>query len=244
MIGCGADQNPYPRRTEELAKYHGRTLALAVEAALETVPKPLRGPLRTAFEDVTLDFAPVPPREELEKTAATGKEPHRGHAARLLKQLKENGKIRSTYPCPVQVVRFGSDLTLVAIGGETVRRLLAAAETRTGRAERLGGRLLQRRVRLPALAARAARGRLRGGRGDGLGFAAGPVHRDGRGARRLQGPGAGAARRSSPCPAAVDLKIGQQAAVKLCDGNIGHGEAARAWRRNATACATPCARRG
>lgn len=119
MTGCGADQNPYPRRTEELAKQHGQSLATAVAAALETVPKPLSGPLRAAFSDVNLDFAPIPPREELEKIAVTKKEPDAGHAARLLKQFKDEGKIRSTYPCPVQVVRFGSDLTLVAIGGET-----------------------------------------------------------------------------------------------------------------------------
>jgi len=119
MTGCGADQNPYPRRTEELAKYHGRSLAVAVEAALDTVPKPLRGPLALSFADVTIDFAPLPPREELEKIAASGKRPQSGHAARMLKQIKEDGKVRSTYPCPVQVVRFGLDLTLVAIAGET-----------------------------------------------------------------------------------------------------------------------------
>lgn len=120
MIGCGADQNPYPRGKEEHAKDHGRTLALAVEAALQTPPKPLRGPLCLALEDVTLDFAPVPPREELEQTAATGREPDGAHAKRLLKELRETGKIRATYPCPVQMVRFGGDLTLVALGGETV----------------------------------------------------------------------------------------------------------------------------
>jgi hypothetical protein len=118
MTGCGADQNPYPRRTEELCKYHGRSLAVAVEAALETVPKPLRGPLSVAFADVTLDLVP-PSRKELEKTAATAKEPYRAQAAALLKQLKEDGKIRSTYPAPVQVARFGRDLTLIALPGET-----------------------------------------------------------------------------------------------------------------------------
>ena len=120
LTGCGADQNPYPRGQEAHAKHHGRTLALAVEAALQTVPKPLHGPLSAALEDVTLDFAPVPPREDLETPAATGRDPDRSHASRLLKELQETGKIRSTYPCPVQVVRFGRDLTLVAIGGETV----------------------------------------------------------------------------------------------------------------------------
>lgn len=120
MIGCGADQNPYPRGKEEHARHHGRTLALAVEAALQTPPQPLHGPLCLALEDVTLDFAPVPPREELEKTAAAGREPDGAHAKRLLKELQDTGKIRATYPCPVQVVRFNGDLTLVALGGEAV----------------------------------------------------------------------------------------------------------------------------
>lgn len=118
--GCGADQNPYPRRTEELAKYHGRSLAVAVEAALETVPRPVAGPLALALDEVAIDFAPPPSREELEKTASSGKQPEAGHAKRLLDELAKNGKIRESYPCPVQVVRFGEALTLVAIGGEVV----------------------------------------------------------------------------------------------------------------------------
>jgi O-phosphoseryl-tRNA(Cys) synthetase len=93
---------------------------LAVEAALQTVPKTLHGPLKLAFEEVLLDFAPPPDREELERTAATEKQPASGHARRLLKELAETGKIRAGYPCPIQVVRFGDDLTLVAIGGEVV----------------------------------------------------------------------------------------------------------------------------
>lgn len=117
MAGCGGDQNPYPRRTEELAKTHGRSLALAVEAALETMPRPLRGPLSVAMAEVPLDLV-VPSRPELEKTAATGTEPHKGLAIELLKELNETGKIRSTVQCPLQVVRFGSDLTLVALPGE------------------------------------------------------------------------------------------------------------------------------
>src|SRR5690606_2093312 len=37
MAGCGGDQNPYPRRTLDLAKQHGRALANAVETALEAL---------------------------------------------------------------------------------------------------------------------------------------------------------------------------------------------------------------
>ena len=57
LMGCGGDQNPYPRRTLELAKQHGRALANAVETALEARQSlPLHGPLKLAVEDVTLEF--------------------------------------------------------------------------------------------------------------------------------------------------------------------------------------------
>ena len=120
LMGCGGDQNPYPRRTEELCQRHGRTLATAAEAALETVPRRLSGPLRTAWAEVTLDFAPPPSKAELEKIAATNKRPAAGHARRLLEELARTGRVRSTYPFPVQVIRFGDQLTLVALAGETV----------------------------------------------------------------------------------------------------------------------------
>jgi neutral ceramidase len=120
MAGCGADQNPYPRSKEELVRYHGRTLATAVEAALLTVPRPIGGPLCAALEDVTLDFTPPPSRAELEQLAATAKAPQRSQAQRLLRQLQEEGKLRTSYNYPVQVLRFGGDLTLVALAGEVV----------------------------------------------------------------------------------------------------------------------------
>src|SRR5205809_6646055 len=65
LTGCGGDQNPYPRGQLELAKQHGRALANAVEAALLPAARPVRGPLRTALEEVTLDFAPPASRDEL-----------------------------------------------------------------------------------------------------------------------------------------------------------------------------------
>jgi uncharacterized protein YjeT (DUF2065 family) len=119
MEGCGADQNPYPRSKEELVRYHGRTLAVAVEAALQTVPRPVGGPLSTAFEDVTLDFTPPPSAAELEQIAA-GNGPQSRTAQRFLTQIKETGKLRTSYSYPVQVLQFGRDLTLVALAGEVV----------------------------------------------------------------------------------------------------------------------------
>ena len=54
MMGCGADQNPYPRSELKLAQQHGRTLATAVDAARFTTQRPIRGPLRCALEKIEL----------------------------------------------------------------------------------------------------------------------------------------------------------------------------------------------
>jgi len=120
FMGCGGDQNPYPRGKIERAQQHGRTLATAVEAALETVPRPVRGSLRLAYDEVPLAFAPPANREELLSRAAAGKEPEAGHARRLLKQLETDGKIREEYSYPIQTVAFGQDWLVVALAGETV----------------------------------------------------------------------------------------------------------------------------
>ncbi|MBM3888290.1 MAG: PKD domain-containing protein [Verrucomicrobia bacterium] len=217
MTGCGADQNPYPRGKEELCKYHGRALAMAVEAALQTVPKPLRGPLRTAFADVTIDFAPVPPREELEKTAATGKEPYSGHAKRMLKELKEAGKIRSTYPCPVQVVRFGSDLILVAIAGETcVDYSLRLKRTLAGPAVWVAGYCNDVFAYLPSLRVLREGGYEAGG-ATVWGSLPGPFTETVE--ERVVSKILQMARAPiQSMPTAVDLRIGQQATVRMCDG--------------------------
>lgn len=92
MMGCGGDQNPYPRSELKYAQRHGRTLATAVEAALEVNQKPPRhqrpvgGRIRTALERVDLPFT---------------------------------DQARPPHPYPVQVVRLGDDLLLVALGMET-----------------------------------------------------------------------------------------------------------------------------
>jgi neutral ceramidase len=95
VMGCGADQNPYPRRSDvvpgitdlELAMQHGRSLANAVEVALVVNPRPVAGPIRAAYEEIALDYA------------MPGKPPH-------------------SYP--VQVIKLGNDLTFITLGSEAV----------------------------------------------------------------------------------------------------------------------------
>lgn len=123
VAGCGGDQNPYPRRKEqglEFCRQHGRSLANAVEAALDARAKPVRGPLRTAMEDVTLDFAEPPSRETLEQQAESNNQYERRHAEFLLRQLEQEGEITATYPYLIQAIQFGDDLTMVALAGEVV----------------------------------------------------------------------------------------------------------------------------
>jgi hypothetical protein len=93
LMGCGADQNPYPRSTLDYAQRHGRSLATAVEAALEigqTTPRhqhAVQGPLRCGLETVDLECA---------------------------------APDRPPFAYPVQIVRFGQDLSLIALGSEVV----------------------------------------------------------------------------------------------------------------------------
>ncbi|MBI3880126.1 MAG: neutral/alkaline non-lysosomal ceramidase N-terminal domain-containing protein [Verrucomicrobia bacterium] len=119
MMGCGGDQNPYPRRTIDWCQQHGRALANGVETALTVAPREVKGPLRAAFAKVALDYDKVPTREEFEKRLASKDKMEVSHAKRFLAKLDAGEKLPTTYPCPVQVIHFGDDIVLVAIGGET-----------------------------------------------------------------------------------------------------------------------------
>jgi neutral ceramidase len=108
--GCSGDQNPYPRRKFEYAEVHGRTLALAVESALDTELLPLSGSLRAA----------LPTRAELEVRAKSSDKLDAQLAVHLLGRLDAGESLPEDYPYPVQVARLGDQLTLVALGGEVV----------------------------------------------------------------------------------------------------------------------------
>ncbi|MCC7423990.1 MAG: neutral/alkaline non-lysosomal ceramidase N-terminal domain-containing protein [Planctomycetaceae bacterium] len=121
LMGCGGDQNPYPRGEIALCRHHGRTLALAVETALQTKHfRVVTGPVRTGLEKVALQFVPAPPREELLKLKDSKDRYDRRRGEFLLNELETQGTINLEYPYTVQVMRLGDDITLVALAGETV----------------------------------------------------------------------------------------------------------------------------
>jgi neutral ceramidase len=120
FAGCGADQNPLPRRTVELAKDYGRQLAAAVNAVLAKPMAPLAAESAAAYAEIDLPLAEVPTREALAKATLSDNKYEAARAAMLLKKLESEGSIPAAYPYPVQAWRLGTDLTLLALGGEVV----------------------------------------------------------------------------------------------------------------------------
>jgi hypothetical protein len=118
--GCGADQNPLPRRKVELAEEYGRQLAGAVDAVLKAPMGAVAPRLSTAYVEVDLPLADLPSREALVKDSLD-KDRYRASLAKLLlKQLDETGSLRKSYPYPVQTWQLGADVTWIALGGEVV----------------------------------------------------------------------------------------------------------------------------
>ncbi len=118
MILCAADQNPEPRGTVELAEKHGKSLGSEVVSVVSGPMIPVRPPIRTAYEEVPLAFAPQD-RAVFEKEAESGDRFRKLRAKEMLAAIDAGRPIREL-PLPVQVVRLGRDATLVALGGEVV----------------------------------------------------------------------------------------------------------------------------
>jgi hypothetical protein len=118
LMLCGGDQNPSPRGNTNHVQQHGAELAAAVERALAGRLRRVRPPLRAARESILLDFAPHT-RETFEAERKDGSVFRQRRAGLMLAEYDAGKPIRQL-PYDVQVVRFGRDLTLLALGGEVV----------------------------------------------------------------------------------------------------------------------------
>ncbi len=119
MMGCGGDQNPYPRSKQKYTEHHGRALANGVETALQSYDKPVVGNLGMQLENVELDFAPPPSKEELIALKNSKNKYDRRRGTSLLNELETYGKINTKYPYMVQVAHIGN-IKMVALAGEVV----------------------------------------------------------------------------------------------------------------------------
>lgn len=95
FAGAGADINPLPRRTVNLAVQYGNSLAAAVSRVLDEPMKELQANLTTKYSEIDLDYTALP-AESNNNTARTG-----------------------IYPYPIQVWRIGEQ-NLVTLGGEVM----------------------------------------------------------------------------------------------------------------------------
>ena len=120
LAGCGGDTNPHPRGEIGMAKLHGRELATAVTAILNSPMQGLDGALDVVSQTVELKLVDAPRKEELQRLL-NDKNAYRQRLARhLLAELGAGRGLPSSCRCLIQVVRFGEDAMLVAIPGEPV----------------------------------------------------------------------------------------------------------------------------
>ena len=118
IAGCGADQNPNPRGTVELAAEHGKALADAVGKALKGEQKPVRPPIRTSYTVTELNFRPFDP--EIYRKEISGSDIYMQRRAKLMLEAYNKGWDVSAYKYPVQAVRFNNDFTILGMTGEVV----------------------------------------------------------------------------------------------------------------------------
>jgi hypothetical protein len=118
--GCGADQNPLPRRTVELAMDYGRQAAAAVNRELNGVMRPVSGALKTDYTEIDLALDTLPSKEQVEQDLRSDNVYLARRAKWLLDVLATRGTLPQTYPYPIQVWKLGDAATLTFLGGEVV----------------------------------------------------------------------------------------------------------------------------
>jgi hypothetical protein len=120
--GCGADQNPLPRREVKLAEDYGKQLATAVSKVLKDDMQPIKGAATAKYSEIDLGFSKIPSREEF-TTIAAGKNVAEARNARVL--LDRWGSLSDwptgfQYPYPIQTWTLGNGPHWTFLGGEVV----------------------------------------------------------------------------------------------------------------------------
>jgi hypothetical protein len=118
VTGAAGEIDPQPQGGLEQAERHGKTLAAVVLGTLDrTRRRPVRGPLRTAYQEILLPLDTIPSRAKYIELSRSPVAYRRRHARRILAQM-EAGTLPREVPLPIQIWWFGEDLTLVALAGE------------------------------------------------------------------------------------------------------------------------------
>ncbi len=130
LSGCGADANPSPRGSLELARQHGATLAQEVERVLKSDLLPLDGNLVTTLEYAELPLQELSREAIQERTSWPSAEAVM--AGQMLRVLDQGGSLPNHYRAPFAVWQLGSALTLVALPAEPVAEYVSLLQNSLG----------------------------------------------------------------------------------------------------------------
>lgn len=119
-IGCGADQNPYPRQEPRFAIDHAVTVAREIVRLINQPMKPVSGPLNCATRELMLPFDRLPTEKEWQSKAASKNKHIAYHARKHLEMLASGKQIPPALPYLIQVWHYDDDLVTINLPGEVV----------------------------------------------------------------------------------------------------------------------------
>lgn len=125
---CGGDANPLPRirgverddQAIELARMYGHILAEAVRQVIAEKMISIDGPIRAVMGETELFLQPGMPVEELRRRLPEVSGITRREYEHFIRQYQADGELPDRVKYPIQVWRFGSGFTWIAMTGETV----------------------------------------------------------------------------------------------------------------------------
>ncbi len=116
--GCAGDINPEPRGKLEHAVQHGKTLSTSVQQVINGKMAPVNGLINSSYIEVPLEFRPFD-LEQYQKEILSENQ-YLQRRAKLMLNAYNKGWNVSKYQYPIQVIRFGKSLSILALAGETV----------------------------------------------------------------------------------------------------------------------------
>lgn len=115
---CGGDQNPHPRSDLTYVEQHGRSLAAEVDRVLGGKLERVRGRVNASMQWKDLPLQPHS-RDDFEKLLSSSDAGKVRFAKAMLQSYDQRRAVRSV-PWPVQTLRLGDRMGIVALGGEPV----------------------------------------------------------------------------------------------------------------------------
>lgn len=125
---CGGDANPLPRirgsesdnQAIELTRMYGHILAEAVRQVIAGKMISITGPIRATMGETELFLQPGMPLEELRRRLPEVSGITRREYEHFILRYQTAGELPDRVEYPIQVWRFGTSFTWIALTGETV----------------------------------------------------------------------------------------------------------------------------